>query len=208
MATPAGQGYRSPLNLGLEQLPKTVDPTLFQEFIPIYNAIHTLNAYLDNIRLSLEGGDPEKKPSEEMRFVRGFWLEAATDIAQGKVITVQGGKAVLGCGKRVKGFSGTTSVTVGDDTVTRPVKISGQVIDCFLTGLAMTDALAGEKVRMGIGPAIIEVSGFKAGDEVWSQPPGGSFAGDFLAESFEGAIRIGRCVIDNFIMLVPDYLNI
>lgn len=191
MATPAGQGYRSPLNLGLEQIPKTQDATLFQEFIPIYNAIHTLNAYLDRLRLSLEGGDPDKSPSEEMRITRGFWVEAFEAIPQGKVITITGGKARLGAGKRVKTLPG-----------------GGQVVDCFLTGVSMSEALAGENVRIGFGPAMLEVSGFTAGQEVWAEPPGGATSGDFLSESFEGAIRIGKCLMDDFIMIVPDYLNL
>ena len=190
MATPAGQGYRSPLNLGLEQIPKTQDAQLFQEFIPVYNAIHTLNAYLDRLRLSLEGGDPDETPSNEMRFVRGFWLEAGEDIPVGSVITPKAGKAVLGCGKR------------------RRVIGTGSVEDCFLTCVAMTEALSGEQVRLGVGPAILNVTGFKADDQVWATPPGGDFAGSFLAEHIDGAIRIGFCVEDDYIMIVPDYLNL
>lgn len=193
MATPAGSGYRSPLNLGLEQLPKTLDPQLFQEMIPVYNAIHTLNAYLDQLRLSLEGGDPDKPASEEMRIVRGFWVEAFEPIAQGKIITVRDGKARLGCGYR------------------RRVVGGGAVVDCFLTGIAMTTADTGENVRLGIGPAILNVPGYKAGDEVYATPPGGDFAGDFLPDppgAVEGAVRIGHCVIDEYIFLLPDYLNL
>lgn len=193
MATPVGQGYRSPLNLDLGQLPKTQDPVLFQEMIPVYNAIHTLNAYLDRLRLSLEGGDPDKPPSEEMRFVRGFWADAGEDISQGKIITMIGGKVRLGCGKR------------------RRVIGTGAVVDCFPTGIAMTEALEGEKVRFGIGPAILNVPGYKAGDQVYATPPGGSFAGDFLPDppgAVEGAVKIGLCVIDDYVMIVPDYLNL
>jgi hypothetical protein len=183
MATPAGAGYRSPLNIGLDQLPKTTDPLMFQEMIPVYNAIHTLNAYLDRLRLSLEGGDSEKPPSEEMRFVRGFWLPAASDIEQGNVLTTVGGKLVKGCGKR---------------------KIGGAT-DCFLTGIAMTSAKEGEKVRIGIGPAILEIPGFKPGEYVYAQPPSGQFAGAVMAESFEGGIPIGYCVANDYILFMPDF---
>lgn len=190
MATPAGQGYRSPLNLRLEQIPKTANSELFQEFIPIYNAIHTLNAYLDSLRLALEGGDPEKPASEEMRFVRGFWVEAGQDIAQGSVITVKAGKAVLGCGKR------------------RKVAGAVAIVDTYLTGIALTEALSGEKVRLGIGPAILNVPGFKADKEVWATPPGGDFAGQFLAVHVDGALRIGTAVMDDYILITPAFLNI
>ena len=186
MATPAGQGYRSPLNLDIGQIPRTQDPVLFQELIPIYNAVHTLNAYLDSLRLSLEGGDPEKSPSEEMRFVRGFWLDAAEDIPQGSIITPVSGLARLGCGKR---------------------RISG-ITDSYLTGIALTEALSGEKVRMGIGPAILNVPGFTAGANVWATPPGGDFAGQFLADHIDGAITIGTAVLTDFILIPYSHLNI
>jgi hypothetical protein len=190
MATPAGTGYRSPLKLDLDQLPKTGDMTLFNEFVPIYNAIHILNAYLDSLRLTLEGGDSEKPPSEEFRFVRGFWLAAGEDIEQGSVVTVKAGKIVLGCGKRTK-VAGTT-----------------HIIDSFLTGIAMSEALEGEKVRIGIGPAILNVPGYEADDEVWAQPPGGDFAGSFLAEKIGGAIRVGKAVAKDYIMIPEAYLNL
>jgi hypothetical protein len=190
MANPAGSGYRSPLKLGLDQLPKTGDMTLFNEFVPIYNAIHILNAYLDSLRLTLEGGDPEKPPSEEFRFVRGFWLDAFENIPQGSIVTIRDGKIRLGCGKRTK-VVGTSHIT-----------------DSFLTGIAMGEGVTGEKVRIGIGPAILNVPGYEPDDEVWATPPGGDFAGQFLATHIDGAIRIGKAVSRDYIMIPEAYLNL
>lgn len=194
MAEPAGSGYRSPLNLGLDQLPKTVDGDLFQEMVPIYNAIHTLNAYLDRLRLSLEGGDPDKPPDEEMRIVRGFWADAAQDITQGKIITITKEGVKKGCGLRRKSSAALT------------------ISNCMLTGIAMNDALEGEKVRFGIGPAIINVPGFNPLDIAFTTRPGGDFAGDFLNKEaigvVDGLIQVGICVVKDYVLVTPDFLSL
>lgn len=188
MAEPAGSGYRSPVNLGLDQMPPVgSDPALFNQLVPIYNAIHILNAYLDALRLSLEGGDPDKPPDEEMRFVRGFWTIADDDIDQGKVVTIRSTGVKIGCGK-----------------MDRP-----GMYDSMFTGIALTTAARGEKVRVGVGPAILEITGFKRYDFVYSTPPGRDFAGEFMNHEavgiVDGLIKIGFCVQDDFIMIFPSF---
>lgn len=187
-ASKTTKGYRSPVNLGLPQIPQVEDPQMFTQLMLVYNAIHSLNAYLDSLRLALEGGDPTQKPSESMRFLRSFWIPAAGTITAGQVIAIRDGKAVLGADKR----------TIGG-------KVSS-----YLTGIAHSDAAEGEVVRFGVGPGVLEVSGFRAGGLVYSPLVGEDKAGGmFLEEPPKAAkidtIVIGHCFMDNFVMITSGF---
>lgn len=174
--------------MGLPQVPQAANEEDFQQYLLIYNAIHMLNAYLDELRLTLEGGDPEAKPSETMRFLRSFWLPAKEPIDAGNVVALRKGKVVKGADKTAVGFS----------------------TNSFLTGIALTTAETDEKVRFGVGPAVIEVPGFKAGGLVWAPLVGETGAGGMLAEEPPDeadveTIVIGKCVSDNFIMITSGF---
>lgn len=187
----AGKGYRSPINLRLPQTPTVEDPQMFSEMLQVYNAIHTLNAYLDQLRLALEGGDPEQEPSESMRFLRGFWAEAAEDIDESNIVSMRNGKVRKGADKSV-GFQN------------------------FFTGLSLTSAKQGEKVRFGVGPAIVKVPGFTAGQWAWAPVVNEQGAGQISAtrpkgvdeddgdEYFLQATIVGRCLIDEYVVLIPN----
>lgn len=184
----AGKGYRSPINLGLPQVPQATNEEDFAQYLLMYNAIHMLNAYLDQIRLVLEGGNPEDKPSDSMRFMRSFWVEADVDIAAGAIITVINNKGVLGAKRR---------------------SWLGHV-DSFLTGVALSDAVAGEKVRFGVGPAIMNVPGFVAGQVVWAPLAGETGAGSMLPEEPPDeadieTVAIGECIMDGYIMITSGF---
>lgn len=184
----AGKGYRSPLNLRLPQMPQVADDVMFSELLSLYNACHALNAYLDQIRLILEGGKSDDPPSESLRFTRSFWIEAATSISAGSVISLANGKAHLGA-DRVRGLYNK------------------------FTGIALNDVEAGENVRFGVGPGIVEVPGFYANQNVWATLRGEPGAGQFYNERPEveegddpESVVIGFCIQDRFILIIPNYV--
>lgn len=187
----AGKGYRSPINLRLPQTPTVEDPQMFGEMLQVYNAIHMLNAYLDQLRLVLEGGDPEEAPSESLRFLRGFWAEAGEDIPEGNIVSMKNGKVRKGADKSV-GFQN------------------------FFTGLSLSEAKQGEKVRFGVGPAIVKVPGFTAGQWCWAPVVNEQGAGQISPtrpkgvdeddgdEYFLQSTIVGRCLIDEYVVLIPN----
>lgn len=187
-ASKTTKGYRSPVDLGLPQIPQVQDQEQFTQLMLIYNALHGLNAYLDSLRLALEGGDPEQKPSETMRFLRSVWVPAAVDITAGNVLTINTGKAHLGAHR----------MTIGGQT------------NSYLTGIALTDAKVDEKVRFGIGPAVLEVAGFKAGMLVYAPLIGEDQAGKMFLEAPPSAagidtVVIGHCFMDDFVMITSGF---
>jgi len=183
--TKAGKGYRSPVNLKLPQVPTVQDEVLFPEFLQIYNACHALNAYVDSIREYLEGGTADDKPSDSMQFIRSMWLTAGEALAVGNVVSIKNGKVWKGAAFNSK-----------------------------FTGLALSDAEPGEKVRFGVGPAVVEVTGFKADQLVWAPARGEVGAGQMFNEKIEIEgesdplqVVIGFCIEDNFVILFSNFVG-
>lgn len=156
-------GYSSPVDLGLGQTPQTQDPLLFNEFTEVYNAIHILNQYLDNLRLVAEGGSGSgTAPSDSMPFNR-FYAGIA-----GVPITV---------GQPVAPNVGTNNMILGalanDITITTPTS--------NFCGIALTSAVIGASFRVGVGPAIIAFPGLISGQLLWaysSRATNGNVFGD------------------------------
>lgn len=156
-------GYNSPVDLGLGQTPQTQDPLLFDEFTEVYNAIHILNQYLDNLRLVAEGGSGSgTAPSDSMPFNRFYTAVALVDIALGQPTspspTANG--VILGALANNNGITNPSS---------------------NFCGIALTAAPAGETLRVGIGPAILAFPGIISGQVLWaysSRATNGAVFGD------------------------------
>lgn len=185
----AGGGYKSPVNIGLPRSPVIADDQTFQEMLPIYNAIHLLNAYLDEIRKVLEGGDLTDPPDVNMGFMRSFWVEAPFDVEPGLIVSMRFGKVVKG-------------VVTADSGYPKFV------------GMALTAAAPGEKFRYGVGPAIVEIPGFKADQYVWAPGAGESYAGKVFNEKPEkdeegkniSSRKIGTCLMDDYVVILPNFV--
>lgn len=198
--TKAGKGYRSPVNLRLPQIPTVQDELLFPEFLQVYNACHALNAYVDTIREYLEGGTADDKPSDSMQFIRSVWLTAGESLKVGDVVTVRGGKVWKGSGPYTSSISFIITLNIAAGS--------------RFTGLALSDAEPGEKVRFGVGPAVVEVTGFKADQLVWAPAIGEIGAGQMFNEKVEiegesDPIQavIGFCLEDNFIIIFSNFIG-
>ncbi|MNZ96148.1 hypothetical protein D3C78_1153290 [compost metagenome] len=192
--TKAGKGYRSPVNLRLPQVPTVQDEVLFTEFLQVYNACHSLNAYIDTIREYLEGGTADDAPSDSMQFTRSMWMTAGEPLVAGDVVSLQTGKVWKG-----------SDLLVGSSAILRGNRF---------TGLALSDAETGEKVRFGVGPAIVEIPGFKADQLVWAPARGELGAGSMFNErvEIEGESDplqavIGFCIEDNYVIILTNFIG-
>lgn len=144
-------GYRSPLDLGIGQIPITTDPDLFEEFTGVYNAIHLLNASLDSIRFAIgQGGSGEGAPDETLPFSRSYNALALQKMVKGDLVSPYTGNGVV------------HGALVHSRTSTIP--------ECNFAGIVLTDAEIGEQVRVGIGPAALAVPGAVPGGLIYAYP--------------------------------------
>lgn len=157
-------GYRSPVDLGLSRIPLTTNPELFNEFTDVYNAIHLLNQYLDQLRNAVTGGGTEQAPSETMPFSRFFVGVAKQAVEIGDVVSPSSlpsdDKMLLGALAHNK---------------TLPLAENN------FCGIALTAAAIGENFRVGVGPAVLAVPGAISGHQIWaysSLSKAGAIVGD------------------------------
>lgn len=199
MAIASITGYRSPVNLGIGRLPliqDQSDPALYEELVGMYNAIHLLNQYLDRLRTTAEGGGgSEQDPDVSAGFTRFFSMKALQPITEGNIV----------------------SPMVGSDGYVNGILANSLAAGALAlnTGVALSSAGIGEDVRIGVGPAVIKVSGAQPGQQLWginSRTTTGAYAGIgtlYLADpgSVGGAVSIpcavgvapGYAIIGNFV---------
>ena len=144
-------GYRSPVDLGLGQVPLTTDPEIFNEMTEVYNAIHLLNQYLDQLRIVAEGGGGSgQSPADSMPFNR-FYVGTA-------LMVINLGDPVCPASD---GANGIIVGALGNDYT-----IANQTSN--FCGIALSSAGPGEDVRVGVGPAILEFPAAVSGQEIWA----------------------------------------
>lgn len=145
-------GYRSPVKLDIGQVPLTTDPEIFAEMTGVYNSIHLLNAYLDQLRLIAEGGGGSgQTPEESMPFNRFYVATALQNISAGDVVSPS---SISGTNGIIKG------ALANDYTSTAPTS--------NFTGIALIDALIGEDVRVGVGPASLTFAPAVTSQLIWA----------------------------------------
>lgn len=193
-------GYRSPVDLGLGRTPITTDPALFDEFSDVYNAIHLLNEYLDNLRTVASGGGSGQTPTETLPFNRFFTAVALQAVEIGDVVSPS---TVTGQNGMLKGAL--------------PHGVSSTAPECNFCGIALTKAAAGEEFRVGIGPATLEMPGATTGSFIWAYSqratnggiaslpglyngnPGTKAAGGGTAYP----MPVGVCIVNGFVLFGP-----
>lgn len=147
-------GYRSPVDLGIGQVPLTADPELFTEMTEVYNAIHLLNNYLDQLRLIAEGGGGSgQSPADSMPFNRFYVATALQDIEAGQLVSPSA-------------ISGQNGIVLG----CLPHDFTSLAPECNFGGVALIDAVAGTDVRVGIGPATLEFPSAVTSQLIWGYP--------------------------------------
>lgn len=160
MAQISGAG--TPVDIKLGQSPTIQQPALNYELQGIYNALHILSQYLENLRAGLEGSD-DQNPAENIRFLKFITAPADQDIVAGQVVSTN-----YDNGHIVKGtnYGDYRPTSYNDPIGRRRYAISGMVQTFF--GIAQNDAAIGEDVTVGIGPGILKVTGAKSGQILWA----------------------------------------
>lgn len=191
-------GYRSPVKLDIGQVPLTVEPELFQELTGVYNSIHLLNAYLDQLRLIAEGGGGSgQSPADSMPFSRFFVGTALQNIQAGDIVSPS---SVTGQNGIVKG------ALANDFTSTAPTS--------NFTGVALIDANIGDDVRVGIGPASLEFAPAVTSQLIWAFGSrtiagalagfGGMYVGNPGAQLVAGStlypMPVATCLVNGFVL--------
>jgi hypothetical protein len=185
----AGKGYKSDLNIHLSQVPKSSNPDIFNDLVELYNAVHTLNAYMSSVVDSLYGNNKEANPAESMKFIRAIWVPAGEAIAIGNCVRYQDGNT----GRVQKGHRYST------------------------TGLALTEAIPTVDdpyplIRVGFGPAMIPMDGINAGDEVFTTDGGDSLADPYRGQlitsgKLKNSCPVGKCMIPGYLLFCPGWYN-
>lgn len=188
MAKGAGGGYKSAINIGLSQTPKTTNPDIFNDLLESYNAIHILNASQDSIVEALYGNDEDATPDVNMKFIRSFWTVAAEKIDVGNC--VRGSHSLGGV---VKGHRFST------------------------TGFALTSAEPTTEnphppIRVGFGPATIKLDGLISGDTIWTTDGGDSLSDPYRGQliqsgSLKNSAVMGKCFMDGYLIFCPGWYN-
>lgn len=146
------RSYNSPVQVGIGRTPRTQDPELFGEMVDIYNAIHSLLANLDKVSAIIGGGNAgSSDPLESMPFIRFYANTALQSIEMGDLI----------CPASINNDDGVVKGALPSST------LFGSPLLSRLSCIALTTASAGQLVRVGIGPAAIEVPGAVCGQTVW-----------------------------------------
>lgn len=189
-------GYRSPVDIGLGQTPITQDPELYSEMTDVYNAIHLLNQYLDQLRINAEGGGgSEQDPAETMPFNRFFSSIALQTIPIGSPVAPNVGSTGI-----------VSGALANDYTISTP--------NSNFCGIALTAGVIGQAIVVGVGPAVIALPGAAAGTQIWAYSSRATnslpFGDSGLYLSYPGSKIIGgntawpmpvaTCIRDGFIM--------
>lgn len=160
-------GYRSPVDLPIGQIPLTTDQELFPEMTDVYNAIHLINQYLDQLRTIAEGGGSGQTPVETLPFNRFFTATAIEPITAGMAISPspKAGENGMIPGALMHSY-----------TVTTPLANT-----CFV---ATTSGAAGQDIRVGVGPGAVALPGAVAGQLIWAYSNLATNAAHFLDGNF------------------------
>lgn len=184
MAQISGAG--TPIDIKLGQSPTIKQPALNYELQGVYNALHILSQYLENLRAGFEGSD-DQTPAENIRFLKFVNAPAKQEITAGQIVTVD-----FDDGKVIKGTSwGDIRFGGYDDSIGRERRYITGMVQTFF-GIAQNDAAIGEDVSIGIGPGILKVTGAISGQQVW-------------AYTAKGAVYDSNSAYDDPIVLGFDY---
>lgn len=175
------RSYNSPVEVGIGRTPRTQDPVLFGEMVDVYNAIHSLLANLDKVSAIIGGGNAgSSDPLESMPFIRFYAHTALQPIVLGDLI----------CPASINNDNGVVKGALLSSTLFGSPRLSR------FAGIALTSANVGELVRVGVGPAAVEVPGILCGQTVWGygsvSSAGATYKGDgALYNSNPGDVVIG-----------------
>lgn len=184
----AGQGYKSDLNLGLSQTPKSSNPEIFNDLIEIYNATHTLNAAQSALTDKIFGLDKDAAPDESMPCIRSVWLPVDEAVEVGNCLRWNGSGDALHKGQRTS--TTMIALTAATPSVDDPKPI----------------------IRVGFGPFVLKVDDLTAGTYMWTTDGGDSLSNPYrglLLQSgtLDNSCIVGRCFINGYLLFCPGWYS-
>lgn len=172
-------GYSSNLNLRIGQMPEIKDnPAIFSELQRIYNALHLLNASMDNLRD--RATDRDTPPWESFSWEgRSFWAPAANNVGQGDLVKLEGSQWIPGIRGRSDESEGF-GLTCSGGRAWLDTTANAQAFDFGFCVEGTEDGLA----HIAWPPFIVELEGVGVGElaygktndgRIFSNSPTGSF---------------------------------
>lgn len=152
--------YSSKIDIRLPEVPLTNDPTIFPDMLELYNAIRTLVQYTD----AYDRSNPENNSVvwNQLGFGTAFWTVAEYPVSKGDFVSV-GPNGLRKLQAKLDYYPGDS----GDAGNTANLGVARYGVSARLPqvwGVALTDTLAGQQGRIGIGDAILHVPGTNIGD--------------------------------------------
>lgn len=166
--------YASEIDIKISETPKTTDPELLPDLIDIYNALHILAQYTDQIR-EFVTKSPEGDPWESFPLENIVHVRAHVSISQGQIC----GPAYLFKSNDNPNTTSTVHAVVRGVPYLAPYARdlrTGRVRNYQylhqtvngVVGIALEDTSAGDLVPIALGPGVLEVPGLRAGESVFA----------------------------------------
>ena len=185
--------YASEIDLGgIGQAPKTTDPETFADFTDVYNAIHILAQWVSMLyehQLAKSGNDPDAPNYETMPPDNVIWETAAMNIKEGMFVSRPEPfiyPLIAGGPQRNGAFAGWVS----SPRDRWPPIQSLSTTSYAHFGIAGSDAKAGEKVKILMGPGFVHFPGAKVRDRVYVSITKWSGRGNSMRPSGGGEIYL------------------
>lgn len=168
----AGKGYKSRLDLGLAQLPEA--PVSDPLFVQL---IPMYNAF----------------------HVLNAAYDSVTDAMYGEREDV--GYVEMMPFTRAVWVTAAEDLEVGNIVAfTEAGAVKGA--DKTMTGMTLVGGKEGERVKIGFGPATMEIPDAKVGKYFWATTSK-DLAGNFLPEGYKKSVRVAKCFTPGFIIFAP-----
>lgn len=197
-------GYRSDLNIRLGQMPEIKDnPQVFTELQQVYNAIHLLNAALNDVRRNFADVERDTPGWESFTFEgRSFWAPAANNVKAGDLVTMKGSQFVQG----IKGHSEDTILSYRCIRWGRAVQTIRRVTSAVEFGMCLEDS-SGGLAHIGWPAAIVEVSGIPVGELGYGRVTSSGDPKIYSNAPYDNYYPVGRVVAPNAILLQPNIMT-
>lgn len=192
-------GYSSDLNIRLGQMPEIKDnPPVFNELQTVYNAIHLLNAALNDVRRNFAAVDRDTLAWESFTAEgRSFWAPAVNGIKAGDLVKLDDGAS-----QWTKGIKGTRAVISTGKLICRDRFRSAGIPETVRTdarefGFCLeetTDGLA----HIAWPPFIVELQGLAVGSLAYGTTSDGRIFNNAPTSNY---FPVGRIVAPNALLL-------
>lgn len=192
-------GYSSDLNIRLGQMPEIKDaPEVFNELQSVYNAIHLLNAALNDVRRNFAAVDRSTPGWESFTAEgRSFWAPAADNIKAGELV-----KLADGASQWTKGVKGTSSVISTGKLFCHDRFKSAHIPETVRTeanefGFCLEETSNG-LAHIGWPPFIVELEGLSVGSLAYGTTNDGRIFNNAPTNNY---FPIGRIVAPDALLL-------